>query len=729
MADNYDDVMAQVRDRGLLVTELIADGRTHRCRVAGEDRERRGWTLLHTWTAGDGAEYIVGAFGVWHGNDPGTQKVELKKSALTDAERQALRDRLAADRRQAKAARVEQAKRAARRAAKAWAAADPSEPPGGCAYLKAKAVGAYGVRFTESGALVVPMTDARGQVHGLQFILPEDHPQRAKLGRGKTYWPAGLMVHGHYHLIGNPGAAGVCLVAEGYATGASLHAATGLPVAIAFAANNLQPVAAVLAKVYRVRLLICGDDDYLTEGNPGQAAAAAAALAVNGAWCVPQFPADRAGAKLTDFNDLQQFPEAGAHAVREQITGALERAGYTARAGATAQGGGDDPGLKPLLTIDEACERYSMIYGGKATLFDHWEHVLVPKSDVLDVLPDRGWSDWKLRPDRKLVRMTEVGFDPAETDERLKCNLWAGWPTSPVKGSCDRLLELLDYLCNTEQDKRAAVRDWVLNDQSAVEDKFNDWASKKLFMVCDEVVARMELYHTKNKLKALITGDWIRINPKNVAAHEERNHVNLVFLSNERQPLVLDRDDRRYMVVYVPEKLDAEVYREVGEEIKNGGIEALHYELANRDLGDFKPWTAPIQTRARDDLIEVSLDSSERFLREWQAGETAWPFGCCGSMQLYTAYRRWASANGVRHPRESNHFLSAVNKSRGWAIRPCHVHQSPDYVSTTRSQKLVLPDPGLLEAAGQARRPDQKAAHYYTDHFFRFAAALEAGYE
>ncbi|MFP3345258.1 DUF5906 domain-containing protein, partial [Halomonas sp. SIMBA_159] len=58
-------------------------------------------------------------------------------------------------------------------------------------------------------------------------------------------------------------------------------------------------------------------------------------------------------------------------------------------------------------------------------------------------------------------------------------------------------------------------------DQAALEDKFNDWASRKLFLLADEVVARTEVYHLKNKLKALITGDRIRINPKNIQAYEE----------------------------------------------------------------------------------------------------------------------------------------------------------------------------------------------------------------
>jgi putative DNA primase/helicase len=71
-------------------------------------------------------------------------------------------------------------------------------------------------------------------------------------------------------------------------------------------------------------------------------------------------------------------------------------------------------------------------------------------------------------------------------------------------------------------------------------------------MIADEVVARSDVYHIKNKLKGLITGDRIRINPKNFAAYWERNHLNLVFLSNEAMPVVLEEDDRRHCVIWTP---------------------------------------------------------------------------------------------------------------------------------------------------------------------------------
>ena len=777
--DNYRDVVSQLTGAGLLLDgELrVGTAKPVRCRVDG-DREKRGWYWLSETPAKDGRRLLVGSYGIWHGADNGVRRVELRRTdELTAESRDALRKALAEQRRRADAMRKAEAERAAARAAKTWRACAPTGESG---YLSRKGVGAHGVRFTPSGSIAVPMCDPQGRIHGLQFILPTGHPHAKKIGRDKTYWPQGLAVAGHYHQIGgSPDAVG--LIAEGYATAATLHEATGLPVAVAFSANNLQPVAEVLHKANpRARLLICADDDYLTDGNPGVAFAEAAALAVSGAVAVPQFADDRAGVKITDYNDLAALE--GLNVVRSQIEARLGELGWhrsgPSRAKPSLGGtgdGGDAPPVRGILTADDACERYSLIYGGKATLFDHQERLLVPKSDVLDCLQDHAWRDWKLIPDRKVVRLDEVGFDPAGQDPRIKCNLWGGWPTKPKAGSCELILELLEYLCANEQDgsgqSRAAVYDWVLKwlaypiqhpgakmrtalvfhgpqgagknlffetilaiygdygrivDQNAVEDKFNDWASRKLFIIADEVVARAELFHTKNKLKALITSDTIRINPKNVAAHEERNHLNVVFLSNERQPLVLEEGDRRYVVIWVPDSLPANYYREVGAEVANGGVAALHHHLLNLDLGDFSPYTPPPMTRSKRDLIDVSLGSEERFINDWISGFTPYPVIPCASMDLYTAYLRWCRTNGVARPRESNQFLALVGKLKGWTNQPRHVYDTTHCIDKTRPKRIVLPAQAVLDAAGTAQPTGKTQSVYLTHSYFEFSNALTA---
>ena len=113
----------------------------------------------------------------------------------------------------------------------------------------------------------------------------------------------------------------VILVAEGYATAASLHEATGYPCAVAFDAGNLAIVAHALRQHYSAALLVlCGDDDQATYtktgSNPGKIKATAAA-AVQG---VAVFPADLA-ADQTDFNEMHQAQ--GLDAVRDCVLSAI----------------------------------------------------------------------------------------------------------------------------------------------------------------------------------------------------------------------------------------------------------------------------------------------------------------------------------------------------------------------------------------------------------------------
>lgn len=810
---NYDDVLNQLRGIGLAVDVLhvgrAPNGGSWRCNTEDDKKEKRGWYLLHEMRLESGDILLVGSFGVWRGNENNAQKVEIKdwlKSKghrpISKEQQDAMKKRLAEDRKREEAHRAAVAARAAARARHVW---EQLSPTGSCQYLDAKGVQAHGLRFSDTGCAYVPMLDADGNVHGLQILLPKGHKRVAATGRNKDFWPAGLAKKGHWFQIG--AVRELVLVAEGYATAASAHEATGLPVAVTFDSGNIGPVVEALRRRYRTaRILICADDDetqkcqqdgcrkriWVSDGpncphcgkphksvNAGFLAADAAALASGGAWVAPAFssPAKRRtdwlehGAKVNDFNDLHLGE--GLHTVRAQIEARLDalgwRAGAQPRADNLPTGGGERGALKSMLTIDEALERFALVFGGKGTLFDYQEHMLVPKADVLDILPEHGWRDMRSR--KLVVRMDEVGFDPAGTDPRITCNLWGGWPTTPREGTCDKLLELLDHLCAEEDDTRRAFH-WVLKwiaypiqhpgakmrtalifhgpqgtgknlifesvmaiygeygrivDQAAVEDKFNDWASKKLFMIADEVVARQELFHVKNKLKGLVTGEWIRINPKNVAAHDEKNHVNLVFLSNESQPLVLEKDDRRYVVIHTPEKLSEEFYQDVRDEINAGGIAALHHYLLQLDLGDFDEHTKPPMTRAKADLIEVSLDSVQRFLAEWHAGEVKKaPFVPCQGSHLYTVYKRWCDASGERLPRSMAQFISTVRNQPRWrAGQPLQTYESFND-KTPRNRKMVIPPDELIATAPDPLpRGDKTQAEWLTACFFKFSQEAE----
>lgn len=714
MAANYDDVLAQLRAAGLAVDSLEV-GRLRRCKVDG-DRERRGWYHLHEMRLDNGTDLIVGSYGVWRGNENNATKIELRKQDLSTEQRDSLRKRLAEDKKRAELARKADAKRAAERAASAWR---QYSADGDCEYLHRKAVRGHGVRYTQAGSMVIPMMDTSGNIHGLQIIRGRQ-PEGGRKRLEKEFWPTGLVKKGHFFMLGMP--VGIILVAEGYATAATLFEATGLPVAVCFDAGNMAAVAAELRKRYKqARILLCADDDdtqkcqhedcrkrvWVSDGpdcphcgrphkasNAGVLCASAAAMEVGGAWMAPEFADQDArrlawldkGTKSNDFNDLHVAE--GLHVVRTQVQARLSALNWRVaepKAARAASPGGAGSGaekerLRPIDSLDELLERYALVYGQGGTLFDHQEHQLVALGDMRDACLSRELHrTWCEHPDKQIVRVSEVGFDPAGTDENIMCNLWAGWPTTPKAGACDYLLDLLRYMCAGDSKPEELYQfclKWLaypiqhpgakmkttlvihgpqgtgknmffeaimsiygrygrVIDQSAIEDKFNDWASRKLFLIADEVVARSDLYHVKNKLKAFITGDWIRINPKNMSAYDERNHVNLVFLSNEAMPVVLEEDDRRHAVIWTPEKLSADFYKGCTAEIENGGVAALHDYLLHLDLGDFGPATLPPMTDAKRELIKLGRDSPTQFIKAFEAGDVA-GFPAAGAPKLLT---------------------------------------------------------------------------------------------
>ena len=129
----------------------------------------------------------------------------------------------------------------------------------------------------------------------------------------------------------------VCVV-EGFATGASVHEATGHTVAVGFHASNLAAVArAIRDRHAQAGIVVCDDDDRDRPGNPGLSHGRQAALAVGGLVAIPDFGPDRpAGA--SDFNDLHRHRGLSAvlTAVRAAgapcvgTTGAEDRAGCSA---------------------------------------------------------------------------------------------------------------------------------------------------------------------------------------------------------------------------------------------------------------------------------------------------------------------------------------------------------------------------------------------------------------
>lgn len=123
------------------------------------------------------------------------------------------------------------------------------------------------------GSIAVPLRDASGKLWSLQAIN----------GQGTKLFPKYGRKSGCFHVLGPVNDPLDIAVAEGYATAASVHMALAWPVAMAVDSGNLSAVTCALRDQYpAARLLVAGDDDLDTKGNPGRTKAEAAARAASG---------------------------------------------------------------------------------------------------------------------------------------------------------------------------------------------------------------------------------------------------------------------------------------------------------------------------------------------------------------------------------------------------------------------------------------------------------------
>lgn len=203
---------------------------------------------------------------------------------------------------------------AAQKARDIWNSAEPASPNHG--YLKNKSVGAYNLRqasavsldfidedtgeikaYTVKDALLVAAMQDSRTLSSLQ-VITADGKKRFMLdgAMAGAYAKIGTVSNTTEHLY----------IAEGYATGASVHEATGALVVVAFNAGNIPAVAAKMRKALpNCRITIAADNDRNTNGNPGVKSANQAAESVGADVLVPQFADEDTDA--TDWNDFHKL--------------------------------------------------------------------------------------------------------------------------------------------------------------------------------------------------------------------------------------------------------------------------------------------------------------------------------------------------------------------------------------------------------------------------------------
>lgn len=312
ISDAVYEFQKNIRQAGLGEQNILADGQIHRFQTP-DDRhgQKSGWYVFYT-------DHIpAGQFGNWKTDYTETffalqnaAGQKGKSCIVSEAEKRAFETAME----KAKQARESERKRiageTAKTAVKLWNKASESRDVscGSGSYLEKKGFESWpGARFIQED-LLVPLYNVYGEIRNLQFINPN----------GEKRFLSGGEKRGNFCVIGGDDT--TCYICEGWATGASLHMATGNTVIVAFDAGNLLPVCENVKKIMpQSVLVVAADNDRFTKRNGmpcnvGLEKAYEAATAIGASVVYPEFK--DLSSKPTDFNDLMQLE--GLDAVRIQ---------------------------------------------------------------------------------------------------------------------------------------------------------------------------------------------------------------------------------------------------------------------------------------------------------------------------------------------------------------------------------------------------------------------------
>ena len=354
---SFTDILERARkalnDYGLVEDEINISGEKTRCGTLKEPYSLNGFYVVHADFPPSITiiNYQDGAGGEKH-------KVPLYDrgalDAMTEAEREEMREKIRREKEAAQARREEERRAAAEKANALFQTLPPAGEDN--AYLRRKGVLPMGdMRQDKDGRLVLPVRNAEGRIVSLQYIdgtKTEANKRFLKGGEKKgCFFPVPAKDRGQD---------GPLLIGEGVATVVSACMATGYGGLTAFDAGNLEAVAKMAREKYPDReIVLLADNDVHEDGsrNTGVEAATAAAQAVGGKLAV--CPAIRG--HEADFNDLFTDTEDGPERVRVCIEKAMREGGETRLpAGYFIRAKGDKAGLYKLEEKGDDVQEYRL---------------------------------------------------------------------------------------------------------------------------------------------------------------------------------------------------------------------------------------------------------------------------------------------------------------------------------------------------------------------------------
>lgn len=204
----------------------------------------------------------------------------------------------------------------ARRCEAVWLRSRPA--PAEHPYLLARGVQPHGLRLDSKGRLRIPLRDAAGRIWSFQTI---EYP--AVKWRPPKLFTRRARSGGLFFVLGDVRSERPVAFAEGFATGASVQEATGLPVVVCFSVGNKRRVVAEWVDRHPGQMLIdAADNDHQnSQRNAGAEMAETLRREFGVIPALPPFLPQEAGKDWNDFHRARGA-QATLQAIREAVRAA-----------------------------------------------------------------------------------------------------------------------------------------------------------------------------------------------------------------------------------------------------------------------------------------------------------------------------------------------------------------------------------------------------------------------
>ncbi|QVL46987.1 MAG: hypothetical protein KFB96_14695 [Thiocapsa sp.] len=327
------------------------------------------------------------------------------------------------------------------------------------------------------------------------------------------------------------------------------------------------------------------------------------------------------------------------------------------------------------------------------------------KKDAVE--PTNLGDDWLNWPGQRRYRA--MTFKPGAVDKDIY-NGWSGFPIEPISGDWSLMQKLiLEALCDGNAEYNEWLLDWMavgvqqpterygvaavlrgekgvgkgqfakwygklfgnhflhLSNPQHLVGHFNAHLERTLLAFADELIWGGNKQQ-EGVLKALVTEEMIPIERKNWDTEMRKNYARLLVASNEDWVVPAGVGERRWFILDVSPKFmqDTEFFKNLDTQMKNGGLEAMMYDLMHREIRS-KQRQAP-RTKALADVAALGLDGVSGWLLEALSAGRLYPsnsvIGSASRMFIATRDDYEAKQNPTEN-RERHDRMEYLHGGRG----------------------------------------------------------------